>query len=178
MAGSGMSFELPSTDLDNHHIEGYARAAIEAGKDGHFKVPLISKIEDTLWTGGCIDGVKLPDDFHLVISLYPWEKYQLGPDTERVEVKLFDSADIPDETQLHDLADLVNSKRADGHRVLVHCQAGLNRSGLVAALSLIEAGYEPADAIALLREKRCSVVLCNEHFERWLLAQGEGPARG
>jgi hypothetical protein len=30
----------------------------------------------------------------------------------------------------------------------------------------------PAHAIALLRRKRCSAVLCNQAFEQWLLARG------
>jgi hypothetical protein len=32
-------------------------------------------------------------------------------------------------------------------------------------------GMEPAEAIALLREKRCDAVLCNSAFEQWLRNQ-------
>jgi protein-tyrosine phosphatase len=55
---------------------------------------------------------------------------------------------------------------------LVHCQAGLNRSGLICALALVADGCAPADAITLLRERRCSAVLCNEAFERYVLDHG------
>jgi len=158
-------------DLAGHHIEGYARAAAEAGRPADFSVPLISHIEDNLWMGGCKNGVRLPDDFAYVLSLYPWEQYTLGPDTQRLEVRLYDSSELPPTEQLFSLADVVNREIKNG-KVLVHCQAGLNRSALITALALVTCGFgRPASsAIALLRKKRCPVVLCNEAFESWLLA--------
>lgn len=154
-------------DFASHHIEGHAVAAREVGLDSYFKVPLVSEILPDLWMGGCRDGVRLGPDFTYVVSLYPWEKYTLSERTERLEVKLYDSADVPPAGQLHEIAAIVNQKRQRG-RVLVHCQAGLNRSGLITTLALI-AGGMPADAaIALLREKRCPLVLCNQAFDRWL----------
>lgn len=160
-------------DWQSHHIEGYARAAIEAGEDGHFAAPLISHIEGNLYVGGCRDGVRLDDDWQTVVSLYKWERYAIGPQTERVEVTMYDAGEVPDPEQLHELADGVVAALSRGGKVLVHCQAGLNRSNLVAALALIKLGRTPADAIALLRERRSSVVLCNRAFFRWLLTQGK-----
>jgi len=58
-----------------------------------------------------------------------------------------------------------------GQRVLIRCQAGVNRSGLVSALVLMLEGYAADGAIALLRRQRGSVVLSNRHFEKWLLTQ-------
>lgn len=58
-----------------------------------------------------------------------------------------------------------------GQRVLIRCQAGVNRSGLVSALVLMVEGYTADEAIALLRCRRSAVVLSNRHFERWLLTQ-------
>mgnify|MGYP001561544085 FL=1 len=52
---------------------------------------------------------------------------------------------------------------------LVHCQAGLNRSGLVAANALRLRGMPASEAIALLRRQRSPAVLCNSAFEEWLL---------
>jgi hypothetical protein len=161
---------MTTTDLHSHHIEGYARAAVEAGKDGYFDVPLISHIEGNLWVGGCINGARLDDDFTHVVSLYQWERYALGKNTTRDEVEMYDAGEMPDVEQLHEIADAVNVALAKG-KTLVHCQAGLNRSNLVAALALIKTGREPAAAIKLLREKRSPVVLCNETFEAWLLGQ-------
>lgn len=154
--------ELES-DLSSHHIEGIAR-------EGNipFKVPLITHVEGNLWQGGCIGGVRLPDDFEFVVSLYPWEKYEIGPETVRIEVQMYDSGEVPDVAQLRQIARILNAFRAKG-KTLVHCQARLNRSSLVTALALILEGRQPADAIAYLREQRCAAVLCNAAFERWLL---------
>lgn len=158
------------TDFESHHIEGFARAALEAGKDGSFNVPLISHVLGNLWQGGCKDGVQLPEDFEFVVSLYPWEKYRLGSNTARLEVQMLDAAEMPNERLLYDTARIVNAFRYRG-KTLVHCQAGLNRSGLIAALALILDGTEPIDAIELLRQSRHPVVLCNQTFEKWLLQQ-------
>jgi len=55
--------------------------------------------------------------------------------------------------------------------VLIRCQAGVNRSGLVIALTLMLAGYEPAAAIELIREQRSPAVLSNNDFVRWLMSE-------
>lgn len=172
MQGSSWCCMSELADFESHHIQGYARAALERGVDGAFDVPLISHIEGNLWMGGCVNGVALGDDFVHVISLYPWERYSISPSTSRSEVRLYDSADMPDVDALDEIADAAIGWMERG-KLLIHCQAGLNRSGLVTALVLRRLGYTSAAAIALLRERRCSVVLCNETFERFLLSLDE-----
>jgi protein-tyrosine phosphatase len=49
-------------------------------------------------------------------------------------------------------------------KTLVHCQAGLNRSGLVAAVALMKLGRTADEAIKLLRDSRSPMVLCNDTF--------------
>lgn len=61
-----------------------------------------------------------------------------------------------------------------GDRVLIRCQAGLNRSGLVTALVLMLDGYDAGDAIRLIRAQRSPWALCNNNFVDWLLT--EAPA--
>lgn len=159
-----MSLDAMYVDLDTHHIEGFAYHG-----NTPFYVPLVSHITGNLWTGGCYHKVRLPDDFAYVVSLYQWERYDLGPDTVRHEVEMYDADDdLGAGERLYDLAEMVNAYRAKG-KTLVHCQAGLNRSSLIAALALIIDGMPPAEAIGLLREKRSPAVLCNQTFERWLL---------
>lgn len=160
-----------SADLQSHHIEGFACAAQEAGLgNAYFDVPMISHIWGNLWMGGCTDGVRLDDDFIHVVSLYPWERYELGPTTCRAEFQLYDSNDLPPITSLMRITDYVRSCLDEG-KTLVHCQAGLNRSGLISAFTLIRDDWYPSAAIKILREKRHELVLCNATFEKWLLEQ-------
>lgn len=153
-------------DLNTHHIEGFARMGNKA-----FCVPLYSHIAGNLWTGGCPVRVA-PHEFQFIVSLYPWEPYDVPNEhCTTLVARLYDSNDIPDRRTLFALADYVSAVSKIG-MTLVHCQAGLNRSALIAGLSLIRDGMPPADAIRLLREQRCDAVLCNQSFERWLTQQG------
>lgn len=136
---------------------------------GHFDVPLINLVQrlggGELWQGGCIDGLCLPDSFDFVLSLYPWEKYTLGPNTERVEVTMYDSLGQGFE-QVDELADQVVERLRAGQKVLVHCQAGLNRSGLLGATVLKKLGLTGDQAVELMRATRgTNQVLCNSAFE-------------
>lgn len=134
--------------------------------DTPFDMKLITRVEGNLWTGGCINGVRLPYDFSHVVSLYPWEKYALGPNTQRYEVEMYDSLTQGFE-QVEEIA-LKTMRRVEHGKTLVHCQAGLNRSGLIAGRTLMLLGYTASEAIALLRQKRSPAVLCNPHFEEYL----------
>jgi protein-tyrosine phosphatase len=154
-------------DLDTHHIEGIAREG-----NTPFTCPLITPITNMLWQGGCTNRVNLQGYFKHIISLYPWERYNPGGELDSfVEVRLYDGPRVPDEAQLYQLAQWINICKGHG-RTLVHCQAGLNRSGLLAGLSLVLDGVPARDAIDHMREKRSPAVLCNKAFETWLLAQG------
>lgn len=144
----------------------------EAIHGGWFSTPLISHVAGDLYQGGCIDGTVLGSEFDVIVSLYPWERYRIDKGVERWEFRMYDGVEV-DEQTIQDAADIVNASLDSGLRVLVHCQAGLNRSGVVTAKALIDRGMHPEDAIRLLRSKRDSAVLCNKTFERWLLEQGK-----
>lgn len=88
----------------------------------------------------------------------------------------FADGDMSDFSPEDDLELLVREAHRDwkaGKRVLIRCQAGLNRSGLVMALVLIRDGYSAADAIELIRSRRGGAALCNSTFERWLLESAD-----
>lgn len=153
-----------NADLTTHHIEGIARMGNKP-----FKVELFSQIDGNLWTGGCPRD-KVPEHFKFIVCLYPWEPYEVHKHQCVTQAMLFDHGEIPEIELMEILAGHINACRAWAP-TLVHCQAGLNRSALVAGLALVRGGMKPQDAIALLREKRCDAVLCNEHFENWLLTQ-------
>lgn len=159
-------------DFTQYKSEGIAREG-----NVRFSCPLISEITANFWQGGCIDGVHLGGKFEHVISLYPWERF--NPECELktfVVVQLEDGPIVPNVHQLYAIANLVDACQKLGP-TLVHCQAGLNRSGLVAGLALVLNGMQPVSAIALLREKRSPAVLCNRTFEDWLLMRPPGGSK-
>ena len=157
-----------------------------------------------LWQGGTEDdevvGGRIPADHHgalagrrtrfdVVVTLYadaqpaPWgvEELRFG----------FPDADLTPEfaSRAIALARHAHRRWRDGERVLVRCQAGVNRSGLVMALVLMLEGMDAHDAIALIRERRAPAVLSNFAYVRWLVteaadelhreardAEGRGPA--
>ena len=77
--------------------------------------------------------------------------------------------------QVHRLAGLTAEAVEAGRKVLVRCQAGLNRSSLVAALAMIRMGYQPQQAIDLIREKREPFCFFNQNFVGIVLAQEVAP---
>jgi protein-tyrosine phosphatase len=75
--------------------------------------------------------------------------------------------ELPDLQKLHAIAKLAASLVEKGERVLSHCGLGLNRSALVAGLTLTYLGMSGEEAIRLLREKRPGA-LFNETFAGYL----------
>lgn len=132
-----------------------------------FDVPYISEIAGNLWQGGCKNGLMLPRFIKHLVSLYPWEQYKVKHELDSTfAVRQYDSLDQAMD-KIDALAAWINVARQSGP-VLVHCQAGLNRSGLVAAKALMLGGMTADDAISLIRAKRSPVCLCNPAFEAWL----------
>jgi protein-tyrosine phosphatase len=141
----------------------------------HFDVPYISEIVPGLWLGGCEDGLVLPAFINHLVSLYPWESYTVKHELDTsLEVRMYDSLDQTFD-QVDGIARWVNECRPTGS-VLVHCQAGLNRSSLVVTRALVLGGMPVREAITLVRQKRSPVCLVNPSFERWLLDTPAVPA--
>jgi hypothetical protein len=125
----------------------------------------VSFIADNLWVGGCPTG--RVDEYTAILDLWGYGDYVCSEAVDRRKQRLLDIDEMPDLDLVHELAEWVNQKRLIGP-TLVHCQAGLNRSGLVAALALIKSGMTSDAAISLLRTQRDEYVLCNQTFEIWL----------
>jgi hypothetical protein len=115
--------------------------------------------------------------YDAVATLFAWAQ-PVGWEVEELRYGFGDgSLRGADAARVIRAARWVHDRWRAGDRVLVRCQAGLNRSGLVTALVLILEGWQPADAIGHLRERRSPYVLFNPHFERWLLAEAPGALR-
>jgi len=91
--------------------------------------------------------------------------------------------DVPDdgfESRWRNDGPAVRARLAAGESVLVHCRAGLGRTGLVVARLLIEAGMPPAQAISVVREARPGAVetRSQERYLLNLLANGSRDSAG
>lgn len=135
--------------------------------EGWITVPQVpwSEIAPGLWMGGShyYVGDHGLAFFDAVLTLYHGAEPARWPTDER-RFHCTDGADLPDPEQLGQAVDWVHDRWQRRQRVLVRCQAGLNRSGLVIGLVLYKAGYSAADAITLIREKRSPFALCNPRF--------------
>jgi protein-tyrosine phosphatase len=133
-----------------------------------FDVPFISEISDNLWQGGCEDGLILPEFVDHLVSLYPWESYDICREVKtQLKVVMYDST-TQDFKQVEEIAQWVANRVLEGP-TLVHCQAGLNRSSLVSARALMLIHKCTAEkAIAVIKAKRSEACLCNESFLAWL----------
>ena len=110
--------------------------------------------------------------FDLIVTLYadaqpaPWgvEEIRYGfPDGE---------LDPRDLDRLREIATYAAERWRTGGQVLIRCQAGVNRSGLVTALVLLGAGWELRLILERLRASRSPQVLSNSHF-REVVCRGD-----
>lgn len=79
----------------------------------------------------------------------------------------FSDEGLPDMRRLRGLADLGAYLCRTGHRVLVHCTMGLNRSALLTGKILYRLGMRGPDVVERLRERRPGA-LYNEVYASYL----------
>jgi len=92
--------------------------------------------------------------FDAVLTLYAWAA-PVGWGVEERRFGFPDRQVIDDYVPvIQDLADRAHSRWASGQRVLIRWRAGMNRSGLLVALTLMRSGYSADEAIDVIREQR------------------------
>jgi hypothetical protein len=144
---------------------------------------LYSEIAPNLFMGGTADEdvihqavaynkarTDLP--FDAIITMYAWA----NPADWRVQefrYGIYDSAitDI-DLDRLKQAVEFGYNRWLSGDRVLVRCQAGLNRSGLVTALIMMSTGLDAETAIEQIRKNRADIALFNNKYVEWLMSEG------
>ena len=146
-------------------------------------LPLHSEILPGLWLGGTADWdtidipvVDINDDreittekFDAVVTLYAWAQ-PVDWHVQEYRYGFYDSSDTGiDAAALESMVEFATSRWKAGKRVLIRCQAGINRSSFIMAHVLMRDGYTAQDAIDLMRQKRSEYVLMNKAFEDYLL---------
>ena len=145
---------------------------------------LFSMIAPNLFQGGTedLDVIHLPQTnnrprtdlpFDAIVTMYAWAR-PADWNVQEFRYGVLD-ASINDINldRLRQAVEFGYDRWKQGDRVLIRCQAGLNRSGLVTALILIKDGFTAEKAIELIRESRGEDALFNTHFTSWLLTEGE-----
>jgi len=138
---------------------------------------LWSEVLPGLWQGGTddddvFDQLAKPmitkKDFDLVITAYA-SANPVDWFVKELRFGFYDS-DMQDfdPNELKPIVRMAHEDWKRGQRVLIRCQAGMNRSGLIMALVLIREGYTADEAINLIRTKRSKHALFNGRFEKWL----------
>lgn len=110
-----------------------------------------------------------PEDFDTVVTLYQYAN-PAGWLVKEYRYCVYDAGiELLDKQELFATARFAYDEWKRGKKVLVRCQAGLNRSGLVMALVLMQDGYTAEEAIDLIRSKRNPYALFNKAFVKFLL---------
>ena len=143
---------------------------------------LYSEIAPNLFMGGTDDndvihnaasGRRRTDlPFDSIVTMYAWaqpadwkvQEFRYGVPDAAIE--------MIDLARLKQAVDFGYGRWMAGDRLLVRCQAGLNRSGLVTALILMSTGLDAETAIAEIRKKRAEVALFNNEYVTWLINNG------
>ena len=139
---------------------------------------LFNEIAPNLFMGGTDDedvihnastGRRRRDlPFDSIVTMYAWAQ----PADWKVQEFRYGVPDaaiaLIDLQRLKQVVDFGYGRWMAGDRLLVRCQAGLNRSGLVTALILMTSGMDADSAIALIRSNRAEIALFNDHYVEWL----------
>lgn len=136
--------------------------------DDDYALPDRHEILPGLWLG-CQPSTIEPD-LKYVLSLNGATSYGGKNYPNVVRAYFEDSLTLPDVGYLHALVDLGIALWKNGP-TLVHCAAGMNRSGLIVGLMLVRNGNTAQAALELMRTKRSNGVLHNPTFRNYLLSQ-------
>jgi hypothetical protein len=141
----------------------------------------VSPQKGELWMGGYPRG----DDFegiHCVVSMTSNGEWGQKPRVPcSVHIPLIDHDDelkrLATADQVRMMARSVAQMLTEGKNVLIHCGAGLNRSGVATARVLMELGMPAEMAINVVRTRRLPVgqALFNQGFVRWLMEEDGKP---
>jgi hypothetical protein len=144
------------------------------------EIELYSEILPALWQGGTDESESIyhgqkrlptmsdPRPFDVVVSLCAYtqpvgwlvKEYRYAFADGEIEESVYQ--------EIEQLADWTYQQWKSGSRVLIRCQAGLNRSGLLTSLVLIRDGFSLQNVIELIRSKRGEFALSNKHFMKYL----------
>jgi hypothetical protein len=146
-----------------------------------YRLPLVTEygkvLRGRVWHGGCAGGkrAQTPEGkpFDLIVSLYPWAKFEIVEEqTARLEIPFYDDGEL-DLDLVRCATKLAALYLQRGSNVLIHCQGGYNRSSFVLGVLLVEhCGMPAKEAIEEIRTRRSPACFSNRMLARQLLRLG------
>lgn len=131
-----------------------------------------------LWMGGSrfherstglVREAKAADLFDVVISMNTHFGRDVSPAMGHWSMPINDGELTPPELlKVQYCVDKAVQVVQAGGKILVRCNMGLNRSGLVVALAMLRLGHTPTGAILFIRRERGPDALSNPHFRGYI----------
>ena len=114
---------------------------------------------------------------HVVSLLEESEQYEVGLVTEptlcaqhcmRYTSFPIVDRDVPESTSAQRLVRLLHGSIYEGEHVVIHCRAGIGRTGMIASAILIEDGYSAEEAIHIVSFARGVLVPDTDEQDQWV----------
>ena len=109
------------------------------------------------------------EEFDAVVTMYAFAR-PVDWGVEELRWGIYDGHQSLPLEEMQETVAWAHRRWKQGKRVLVRCQAGLNRSSLIAALVLVRDGMTPHDAIMKIRRTRSEQALFNTAFTRFIIS--------
>ncbi len=114
--------------------------------------------------------------FEVIVSLteFPLSEVlieEFGFTVKHIPIRDFEA---PTLEQIEDFVAFAVKVRAEGKKLVVHCEAGIGRTGTILACYLVSKGYNAAEAIEEVRAKRPGSLETTEQEEAVHKYEGKG----
>ncbi len=87
---------------------------------------------------------------------------EFGFTVKHIPIRDFEA---PTLKQIEDFVTFAENVRGEGKKLVVHCDAGMGRTGTILACYLVSKGYSAIEAIAVVRNKRPGSIETREQEE-------------
>jgi len=123
-----------------------------------------NEVVENLWIGSVPETSSDVKPFDVIVNLFGRTFF---PEKVNLVWIFEDKPELPDLNTLMAVAKSIYTFRSEGKKVLVHCQAGLNRSGLVVGAALAYDGWPGVQAVKRIQTARKDA-LHNEKFRAYV----------
>ncbi|MBT3880597.1 MAG: hypothetical protein HON76_02465 [Candidatus Scalindua sp.] len=95
---------------------------------------------------------------------------EFGFTVKHIPIRDFEA---PTLEQIEDFVTFAKKVRSEGKKLVVHCEAGIGRTGTILACYLVSKGYNAADAVEEVRTKRPGSLETSEQEDAVLMYEGK-----